>query len=59
MHNGGRFMARHYYRTNVPLPVMFLKWIGIGILGVLFAVLLDELAACFEALSAKDNRSPL
>jgi len=52
-------MARHYYRTNVPLPVMFLKWIGIGILGVLFAVLLDELAACFEALSAKDNRSPL
>jgi hypothetical protein len=29
-------MARHYYRTNVPLPIMFLKWIGLGILAVIF-----------------------
>lgn len=38
-------MARHYYRTNVPLPIMFLKWIGMGIL-VVFAMLYDT---CFQA----------
>ena len=24
-------MARHYYRTTVPLGIMFLKWIGIAL----------------------------
>jgi hypothetical protein len=33
---GGWAMARHYYRTNVPLPVMTLKWVGLGILGLCF-----------------------
>jgi hypothetical protein len=28
-------MARHYYRTNVPLPVMILWW---GFLGVCFVI---------------------
>jgi hypothetical protein len=36
-------MARHYYRTNVPLPIMFLKWIGMGIL-VAIALLYDTCA---------------
>jgi hypothetical protein len=36
-------MARHYYRTNVPLGIMFLKWIGIGVLAVMY-LLYD---ACF------------
>ena len=36
-------MARHYYRTNVPLPIMMLKWVAIGIFGGLF-LLYD---ACF------------
>jgi len=44
-------MARHYYRTNVPLPIMFLKWIAIGIFGGLF-LLYD---ACFEK-PARDAR---
>ena len=38
-------MARHYYRTNVPLPIMLLKWIGMGIL-VVIAMLYGT---CFEA----------
>ena len=29
-------MARHYYRTNVPLPIMMLKWIGLAIFIPLF-----------------------
>ena len=29
-------MARHYYRTNVPLPIMIIKWVGLGILGLCF-----------------------
>jgi hypothetical protein len=36
-------MAKHYYRTNVPLIFVVLKFVGIGILGGLY-LLYD---ACF------------
>ena len=29
--SGQRTMARHYYRTNVPLPVMIAWWVFLGI----------------------------
>jgi hypothetical protein len=31
-------MARHYYRTNVPLPIMILWWVFIGICAVIFMI---------------------
>jgi hypothetical protein len=45
-------MARHYYRTNVPLGVMFIKWIGLGIL-VLGYMAYD---ACFKAPQRETQR---
>lgn len=31
-------MARHYYRTNVPLPVMILWWGFLGVCAVIFMI---------------------
>jgi hypothetical protein len=31
-------MARHYYRTNVPLPVMIIWWVFLGVCVVIFLI---------------------
>lgn len=31
-------MARHYYRTNVPLPVMIVWWVFLGACAVVFII---------------------
>ena len=31
-------MARHYYRTNVPLPVMIIWWVFLGICVVIYGI---------------------
>ena len=31
-------MARHYYRTNVPLPIMIIWWVFLGICFVVFMI---------------------
>ena len=31
-------MARHYYRTNVPLPIMIIWWCFLGVCVVLFSI---------------------
>ena len=46
-------MARHYYRTNVPLGVMIIKWVGLGIL-VLGYMAYD---ACFKAPEREAQRT--
>src|ERR1051326_8150731 len=30
--------SRHYYRTNVPLPIMILWWIFLGFCGICYAI---------------------
>jgi len=31
-------MARHYYRTNVPLPIMVIWWVFLGVCAVIFMI---------------------
>lgn len=45
-------MARHYYRTNVPLPVMILKWIAVGVFGLCFFAY----DSCFNAPKREAER---
>jgi hypothetical protein len=39
-------MARHYYRTNVPLPIMIIWWVFLGVCDVIIMV------GAFEAAGA-------
>jgi hypothetical protein len=31
-------MARHYYRTNVPLPIMIVWWVFLGACALIFMI---------------------